>query len=184
MAGSRASIAGARPELTAESTTSHARSSGSSRARTDAAGHAGCGPLTAAKIVGETADVRRFKSKDAFARHNGTAPLPVWSGNRERSPTLTHREPPAQRRDPPHRGHPDADVTDDARITSNAGEARQHQHRKPCAPSSDDSPMSSTGPSSPTPSPPPASDSHPRLDIGAGITRHPIDDDHSGSALA
>ena len=23
-------------------------------------------------------------SKDAFARHNGTAPLPVWSGNRER----------------------------------------------------------------------------------------------------
>ena len=45
---------------------------------------AGVGPLTAAKIVGEVADVRRFKSKDAFARHNGTAPLPVWSGNRER----------------------------------------------------------------------------------------------------
>jgi transposase len=40
--------------------------------------------LSAAKIVGETADVTRFKSKDAFARHNGTAPLPVWSGNRER----------------------------------------------------------------------------------------------------
>lgn len=44
----------------------------------------GVGPLTAAKIVAEVADVRRFKSKDAFARHNGTAPLPVWSGNRER----------------------------------------------------------------------------------------------------
>ena len=44
----------------------------------------GCGVLSAAKIVGETADVTRFKSKDAFARHNGTAPLPVWSGNRER----------------------------------------------------------------------------------------------------
>ena len=44
----------------------------------------GLGPLTAAKIVAETADIRRFKSKDAFARHNGTAPLPVWSGNRER----------------------------------------------------------------------------------------------------
>ena len=25
-----------------------------------------------------------FKSKDAYARHNGTAPVPVWSGNRER----------------------------------------------------------------------------------------------------
>jgi transposase len=44
----------------------------------------GVGPLTAAKLVGETADVRRFKSKDAFARHNGTAPLPVWSANDQR----------------------------------------------------------------------------------------------------
>ncbi len=44
----------------------------------------GVGPLTAAKIVGETAGVERFKSKEAFARHNGTAPLPVWSGNRQR----------------------------------------------------------------------------------------------------
>jgi transposase len=45
---------------------------------------AGVGGLTAAKILGETADVRRFRSKDAFARHNGTAPLPVWSGNSRR----------------------------------------------------------------------------------------------------
>jgi transposase len=44
----------------------------------------GCGPLSAAKIVGETAGVDRFKSKDAYARHNGTAPLPVWSSNRQR----------------------------------------------------------------------------------------------------
>ena len=44
----------------------------------------GAGPLSAAKIVAEVADVRRFKHKDAFARHNGTAPLPVWSANRER----------------------------------------------------------------------------------------------------
>lgn len=44
----------------------------------------GVAALTAGKIVAETADVTRFKSKDAFARHNGTAPLPVWSGNRER----------------------------------------------------------------------------------------------------
>jgi transposase len=44
----------------------------------------GVGALTAAKIVAEVADIRRFKSKDAFARHNGTAPLPVWSSNHER----------------------------------------------------------------------------------------------------
>jgi transposase len=42
---------------------------------------AGCGPLSAAKIVGETAGVGRFRSSAAFARHNGTAPVPVWSGN-------------------------------------------------------------------------------------------------------
>jgi transposase len=40
--------------------------------------------LSAAKIIGETAGVQRFHSKDAFARHNGTAPLPVWSANRVR----------------------------------------------------------------------------------------------------
>lgn len=44
----------------------------------------GVGALTAAKIVGEAAGIERFRSKDAFARHNGTAPLPVWSGNRQR----------------------------------------------------------------------------------------------------
>ncbi len=44
----------------------------------------GVGALTAAKIVAETADVRRFRSKDCFARHNGTAPLPVWSSNKVR----------------------------------------------------------------------------------------------------
>jgi transposase len=44
----------------------------------------GVADLTAAKIVAETAGVGRFRSKDAYARHNGTAPLPVWSGNRAR----------------------------------------------------------------------------------------------------
>src|SRR6202162_2743367 len=44
----------------------------------------GCGALSAAKIIGETAHAGRFRSKDAFARHNGTAPLPVWSSNKQR----------------------------------------------------------------------------------------------------
>lgn len=42
----------------------------------------GCGPLTAAKIVAETAGIERFRSADAYARHNGTAPLPVCSAGR------------------------------------------------------------------------------------------------------
>ena len=41
----------------------------------------GCGSLTAAKLVGEAAGIERFRSKAAFARHNGSAPIPVWSGN-------------------------------------------------------------------------------------------------------
>ena len=41
----------------------------------------GCGPLSAAKIIGETAGIGRFKSRAAFAMHTGTAPIPAWSGN-------------------------------------------------------------------------------------------------------
>jgi transposase len=41
----------------------------------------GCGELTAAKLVGEVAGVKRFKSEAAFAHHSGVAPIPVWSGN-------------------------------------------------------------------------------------------------------
>ena len=44
----------------------------------------GIGVLTAAKLLGETADITRFRNKDAYARHTGTAPLPVRSGNRTR----------------------------------------------------------------------------------------------------
>jgi transposase len=40
----------------------------------------GCGALTAAKIIGEVGGASRFHSRDAFARHNGTAPIPCWSG--------------------------------------------------------------------------------------------------------
>ncbi|MDI3316004.1 MAG: transposase, partial [Mycobacterium sp.] len=41
----------------------------------------GCGVLSAAMILGETAGAHRFRSKDAYARFTGTAPIPVWSGN-------------------------------------------------------------------------------------------------------
>jgi transposase len=44
----------------------------------------GCGVLTAAKLVGEAADVTRFNGRDAYAAWNGTAPIPVWSSNNQR----------------------------------------------------------------------------------------------------
>jgi transposase len=44
----------------------------------------GVGPLTAARILAEVRDVRRFQTADAFARVNGTAPVPASSGERAR----------------------------------------------------------------------------------------------------
>ena len=44
----------------------------------------GCGALSAAKIVGQVGRISRFRSRNAFAMHNGTAPIPVWSSNHER----------------------------------------------------------------------------------------------------
>lgn len=40
----------------------------------------GCAELTAAKLVGETAGVSRFRSEAAFASYAGVAPIPHWSG--------------------------------------------------------------------------------------------------------
>jgi transposase len=42
----------------------------------------GCGELSAAKIVAETALARRFTSEAAFARHVGVAPIPHSSGDK------------------------------------------------------------------------------------------------------
>ena len=45
---------------------------------------AGCGALSAGKLVGEAADISRFKSRDAYAMWAGTALIPVWSANNQR----------------------------------------------------------------------------------------------------
>lgn len=44
----------------------------------------GVGPLTAAALVAETGDVRRFRSADAFAMLAGVAPIPASSGQTQR----------------------------------------------------------------------------------------------------
>jgi transposase len=44
----------------------------------------GVGALTAAKIVGETANVTRFRSEACFAMHAGAAPIPASSGRTNR----------------------------------------------------------------------------------------------------
>ena len=49
----------------------------------------GCGALTAAKLVGETAGITRFATEAKFARHAGIAPIPVWSGRTQGRVRLT-----------------------------------------------------------------------------------------------
>lgn len=44
----------------------------------------GCGALTAAKIVGETANAARFRSEACFAMRAGVAPIPASSGKTQR----------------------------------------------------------------------------------------------------
>jgi transposase len=44
----------------------------------------GCGALSAAKIIAETAGAERFATDARFARHAGIAPIPVSSGRNDR----------------------------------------------------------------------------------------------------
>ena len=58
-------------------------------------GMPGCGAVTAAKIMGETALVTRFPGEAAFAQHAGLAPVPHWSGRttgRMRRPKYGNRQ--------------------------------------------------------------------------------------------
>ena len=70
-------------------------------------GMPGCGAVTAAKIMGETALVTRFCGEAAFAQHAGLAPVPHWSGRtagRMRRPKYGNRQ--LKFGGPSHRRHP------------------------------------------------------------------------------
>jgi transposase len=54
-------------------------------------GTCGIAVITAARILGETGDVRRFRSPAAYARHNGTAPIPASSGTGTSGPQRLNR---------------------------------------------------------------------------------------------
>jgi transposase len=44
----------------------------------------GVGPVIASTLIGEIVDVRRYRSRHAFASANGTAPIPASSGRTSR----------------------------------------------------------------------------------------------------
>ena len=66
----------------------------------------GCGVLTAAKLVGETAGVGRFHDDAKLAMHAGAAPLPASSGAAPASPPESLGQPSTQLCPASHRGYP------------------------------------------------------------------------------
>lgn len=94
----------------------------------------GVGALTATKIVGEVAAIRRFKSKDAFARHHGTAPLPLWSGDRERHRLSRTGNRQLNAGPPPHGPHPGPQPPACHRVPQTAPTDAQHPRRSPPSP--------------------------------------------------
>jgi transposase len=51
----------------------------------------GVGPVIAATVIGDVADITRFPTADKFASYNGTAPIEVSSGNRKKVYRLSMR---------------------------------------------------------------------------------------------
>jgi Transposase IS116/IS110/IS902 family len=67
----------------------------------------GVGPVIAATVTGDVADVARFPAADKFASYNGTAPIEVSSGSPKIYRLTRARQPPPLPRHPHGRGHPD-----------------------------------------------------------------------------
>ncbi|WP_275979391.1 IS110 family transposase [Hamadaea flava] len=110
----------------------------------------GCGSLTAARIVAQTADITRFRSQHAYARHNGSAPVPVWSGNQQR-----HRLSRIGNRQLNSCLHTIAitqlSTTHPAGSSTSAASPTETPAGKPCGCSNDAYPTSSIDASKPTP---------------------------------
>ena len=97
----------------------------------------GCGVLPA-KIIGETAGVQRFHSKDAFAKHNGSAPLRVGRPIAIRRPAASrmgNRQLNAARH--AHRTSPRLGTTHRLVDISHGGKRPAAAPKRPCAASSD-----------------------------------------------
>jgi hypothetical protein len=124
----------------------------------------GCGPLTAAQVIGETAGAERFATAAKFARISGTPPIPASSGNRVR-----HRlDPAATASSTPHctaSRSPRSAFIHPLRPISKRSSPRAKPTKKPSAASNDNSPAPCgdsysparrAHPSATSPTPPPS----------------------------
>ena len=93
----------------------------------------GVGPIVAAIILGHVGDPARFPTRDRFASYNGTAPIEASSGPTQAASAQPAREPQAQPRAAPHRGHPDPPRHTRTRLLR--PQARRGQDQEGSAPS-------------------------------------------------
>ncbi len=127
----------------------------------------GCGELTAAKLVGETAGVTRFKSEAAFARHAGVAPVPVWSGNTRGRVRMTPVRATANSTPPCTASRsPRSASTASARPTTDTASTKATPPPKPCAASNAACPGWSSATFTPTTTTAKSLAKWQRLDIG------------------
>ena len=66
----------------------------------------GVGPVIAATVIGDVADVARFATRDRFAAYNGTAPIELLR-QPQNLPAVAARQPAGQPRPAHGRDHPD-----------------------------------------------------------------------------
>jgi transposase len=88
----------------------------------------GCGPLGAAKLLVETADVRRFKSEAAFAMHAGVAPVPGLVRQAAAPSAEPWRQPAAECRAAPDRDHPAPHQPAGAGVPTATAQRGKHPH--------------------------------------------------------
>ena len=94
----------------------------------------GVGTATAAMILGEVGDVRRFPTRHHFATYTGVAPIEVSSGEVATPPTVPGREPPAQPRAAHHRAVQQALRPPRRRLLRQEDRRRQRQEGRPAQP--------------------------------------------------
>ena len=89
----------------------------------------GCGALTAAKIVGETAGHRPLPLQGGLRPPQRHGARPGLVGQHRPPPAQPRRQPPAQRRPPPDRHHPDPAGRSGQGLPRQAAGGRRHQDR-------------------------------------------------------
>ncbi len=94
----------------------------------------GCGALTAGKLIGEAADITRFKTRGRVRHVGRSRPHPSLVSQPQPVPAQPRRKQANQRRTPPHRDHPSPHPPRRTSIHQTTDRNRINQTRSPQTP--------------------------------------------------